>query len=542
MIHNCAFPLLFSIDLNCDTSPYFANNFISMKSLFCLLSFCIVEVSLTAQPTIQWQKSLGGTSSEEARCIYQTNDSGYIISGFTSSNNGNIFGNHGGIDFWVVKLDNEGSIQWSKTLGGTDNEWAYSIEQTHDGGYVLAGFTQSNDGDVSGNQGSKDAWVVKLTDIGTVQWQKTFGGSDWDEAGSIRQTSDSGYIIAGRSNSTNGDVLGNHGGFDFWIVKLNNMGTIQWTKSLGGSMNDIAYSVRQTQDGGYIAVGETQSNDGDVTGNHGSTDYWLVKLSTEGEIEWQKALGSNSLDRPNDVHQTSDGGYIVAGVASANNGDVTGHHGGYDYWVVKLSSFGIIEWQRALGGSGEDFAQAIFPTNDGGCIIAGPTQSNNGDVLNNDGGQDIWLIKLNNVGNIQWQKTLGGTQAESANSIQQTNDVGYVLAGYAWSNNGDVSGNHGAQDFWIVKLSPESSPTSEIQSQPVEIFPNPAQNSISLQIQAQESILNVQIHDLLGRKLCHQSIQTDAQIDISALPKGLYLLTATTPSGKVFSGKFCKQN
>ncbi len=245
------------------------------------------------------------------------------------------------------------------------------------------------------------------------------------------------------------------------------------------SSDDIAYSIRQTQEGGYIVTGESESNNGNVTGNHGSTDYWVVKLSEGGAIEWQKSLGTNSLDRPNEVYPTADGGYIVVGEVSANNGDVSGHHGGYDYWVAKLNSSGDIQWQKALGGSGEDFGQTIYPTHDGGCVIAGATQSNNGDVLDNDGGQDIWLVKLDSTGDVQWQKTLGGTQAESANSIQQTSDNGYILAGYAWSNNGDVSGNHGTQDFWIVKL-PQNPRPQQKPKAPLQIYPNPSQQSIFL--------------------------------------------------------------
>ncbi len=187
-------------------------------------------------------------------------------------------------------------------------------------------------------------------------------------------------------------------GLDFWVVKLNEMGIIQWTKSYGGSSEDIAYSIRETKEGGFIVIGDSESNDGNVTGNHGSSDYWVVKLSEGGAIEWQKSLGTNSLDRPNEVYPTDDGGYVVFGEVSANNGDVTGHHGGYDYWVVKLSASGDIQWQKSLGGSGEDFGQSIYPTSDGGYVLAGGTQSNNGDVLDNDGGQDIWLVKLDSIG------------------------------------------------------------------------------------------------------------------------------------------------
>ncbi len=205
-----------------------------MKTLLSALFFFILLASIPAQPAIQWQKSLGGSVSEVAQAIQKTNDGGYIIAGFTTSNNGDVSGNHGGGDWWVVKLNATGEIQWQRALGGTSTESAYSIQQTSDGGYIVAGRTHSNDGDVTGNHGDWDCWVVKLTSTGAIEWQKAFGGSSLDEAYSIQQTTDGGYILAGNSMSTDGDVTGNHGYFDIWVVKMNDTGAIQWQKSLGG--------------------------------------------------------------------------------------------------------------------------------------------------------------------------------------------------------------------------------------------------------------------------------------------------------------------
>jgi len=260
-------------------------------------------------------------------------------------------------------------------------------------------------------------------------------------------------------------------------------------------------------------------------------------------LEWQKMLGSTSLDRPNDIYPTNDGGYIVVGIASWNDGDVTGNHGGFDYWVVKINGLGDVQWQKSLGGSDEDFAQSIQQTSDGCYIIAGYSRSDDGDVLGNDGGQDIWIVKLTNEGEIKWQKTFGGTQAERAYSIQQTSDYGYVLAGFTQSNNGDVSGFHGTQDFWVVKLSPESVNTEDFatQSSYLEIYPNPAFHNITLQIASEAPTLTICITDLLGRELSRQTIANGGSTDIAALPNGLYHVAATTPGGKVFSGKFRKQ-
>ncbi len=524
-------------------------------SLFILL--ILITSLLSAQPTIQWQKALGGSEAEESQCVQQTSDGGYIIVGFSASNDGDVSGWHGNIDFWVVKLDSSGEIEWQKMLGGTQAEVAYSVQQTNDGGYIVAGYTTSNDGDVSGHHGDKDFWVVKLSGQGEIEWQKTLGGSNEEEARSIRKTSDGGYIVCGWSFSTDGDVTVNFGYFDVWVVKLNESGEIQWQKSYGGGTGaDKANCIRQTNDGGYILTGETSSNDGDVSGYHGSEDFWVLKLSNTGAIEWQKSLGGSGIDAAYCIQQTTDGGYIVAGLMSSNDGDITLHHGFFDYWVVKLSAAGDLQWQKSLGGSDSDWGRSIWQTSDGGYVVSGETSSSDGDVMLNDGGIDCWVVKLNEAGEIQWQKTFGGTNRETCRFINQTSDGGYVVTGYTQSNDGDVSGFHGGVvDFWVVKLSPESSPTSSPIALPLEIFPNPASQSISIKtppspavvsLEAGEAFaMSVNISDLLGRLVRQQTISnTDLgseKIDIAALADGFYFLTATAPSGEVFVRKFRKE-
>ncbi|MBO8140214.1 MAG: T9SS C-terminal target domain-containing protein [Thermosipho sp. (in: Bacteria)] len=401
---------------------------------------------------IAWQKTLGGSNGDEAYSIQQTSDGGYIVAGTTYSNNGDVSGNHGGRDFWIVKLDDDGNIKWQKALGGSNNELAYSIQQTSDGGYIVAGNTNSNDGDVSGNHGNFDYWVIKLDNSGNIEWQKALGGSDYEYARSIQQTNDGGYIVAGTAYSNDGDVTGNNVGNCYWVVKLDSNGNIEWQKALGGSSGDWADSIQQTSDGGYIVAGYTYSNDGDVSGNHGERDFWIVKLDKNGNIEWQKALGGSSGDWAHSIRQTSDGGYIVAGYTYSNDGDVSGNHGERDFWIVKLDNNGNIVWQKTLGGSQWDEAYSVQQTSDRGYIVAGITWSNDGDVSGNHGGDDYWVVKLDTNGNIVWQKTLGGSRYETASSIQQTSDGGYIVAGYTDSNDGYVSGNHGSRDYWVVKL------------------------------------------------------------------------------------------
>ena len=457
------------------------NNITFITILLALILFNGVNnKSLAQAPTIEWQKCLGGTSEDIAYSIQQTSDGGFIVAGETLSNDGDVSGNHGGRDAWVVKLNSSGDIIWKKCLGGTDHDFAYSIQQTSDGGFIVAGLTGSNDGDVSGNHGGSDAWVVKLNSSGEIEWQKCLGGTNYDFAYSIQQTSDGGFIVASITGSNDGDVSGNHGGSDYWVVKLNSSGGIEWQKCLGGTnsdggiFNDYIYSIQQTSDGGFIMACETMSNDGDVSGNHGSYDAWVVKLNSLGDIEWQKCLGGTNRDIANSIQQTSDGGFIVAGSTSSNDGDVSGNHGYGDAWVVKLNSSGDIEWQKCLGGTNSDWAYSIQQTNDSGFIVAGYTHSNNGDVSGNHGYYDYWVVKLNSSGDIEWQKCIGGTNYEFANSIQQTSDGGFIVAGETLSNNGDVSGNHGYSDAWVVKLTNEPDRINEIENYNLlSIYPNP---------------------------------------------------------------------
>jgi hypothetical protein len=243
---------------------------------------------------------------------------------------------HGVSDYWVAKLATDGTIQWQKALGGTKDDYANSIQQTKDGEYVVAGGSNSSDGDVSGGHGSFDYWVVKLAADGTIQWRKAIGGTGYDDARSIQQTRDGGYVVAGYSSSSDGDVSGGHGVYDYWVVKLAADGTIPWRKALGGAGIDLAYSIQQTKDGGYVVAGTSLSSDGDVSDSHGNSDCWVVKLAPDGAIQWQKALGGTGSDSAHSIQQTKDGGYVVAGYLDSSDGDAGGA------WIVKLTPEGVM--------------------------------------------------------------------------------------------------------------------------------------------------------------------------------------------------------
>ncbi|MDR2236805.1 MAG: T9SS type A sorting domain-containing protein [Chryseobacterium sp.] len=471
-----------------------------MKYLNSLFFFFIISGLSAQAPSIQWQKALGGNGGELANAVQQTSDGGYIIAGESTSSNGDATFNHGNSDVWIVKLDASGTIQWQKSLGGSFYDTANSVQQTADGGYILTGESASLDGDVTGNHGNADYWVVKLDASGNIQWQKSLGGSAYETANSVQQTTDGGYIVVGECFSTDGDVIGNHGIADYWVVKLDASGVIQWQKSLGGSSYERGNSVQQTTDGGYIVAGGAGSNDGDITAAHGNEDFWIVKLDASGNIQWDRSLTGNIADAAESIQQTSDGGYIVAGGSNSVNSEFPVTFGIANYCVAKLDASGNPLWQRYFGGSGNDYAYSTQQTADGGYIVAGGAASLDGNVIGNHGNTDCWIIKLDDSGNLQWQKALGGTSFENAYAIQQTNDGGYIIAGQASSTDGDVTGIHDDGDAWVIKLNSEQLSTAENQllNKP-SLYPNPAKDFVNIDHLPAET--TVSITDMSGRLL-----------------------------------------
>lgn len=497
---------------------------------------CLIS-GTNAQPVIQWQHSFGGSDHETILSIKQTFDSGYILAGNTSSNDFDVIGQHGSYDNWIIKLDNAGSVEWKNCYGGTSGEELKSIVQTSDSGYIVTGYSSSSNGDVSGGHGSADFWVYKLDKTGTLQWQKCLGGTGDDQGKYGTQTHDGGYIVTGWTNSVDGDVLGLHGSFDVWVVKLDSSGGIEWQKCYGGSAFDFASGIEETSDHGYIIGGRTSSNDGDVSGLHGFTeDYWVVKIDSIGGIFWQKCLGGSGSEEFYAIQQTNDRGYFLCGRTESNNGDVSGSHGNVEGWVVKLDSSGNMEWQKCIGGSGYDAANAMCQTNDNGFIVSGYAESNNGDVSGNHGNGDLWIIKLNNLGVPEWQKCLGGTIGESGYAIRQTNDDGFIVGGLSYSSDGDATSNNGVNDYWVVKLSSITSVHESINISEFEIYPNPATKNIHLTFQNEKDEGELKIVNAMGQQFYSSNVSgLKFALDINLIP-GIYFVSVSMKSN-VYSKK-----
>jgi hypothetical protein len=491
---------------------------------------------LHAQPTIEWQRCLGGSDLEyKGLWISPTLGGGFIGSGQTSSNNGDVSGNQGQKDIWVVKLDSSGIIEWQKCFGGTAEDEAYPIEQTVDGGYIFSGATKSVDGDVVGNHGSQDAWIVKLNSTGEIQWQKCIGGTGFDNSHKIKQTLDGGYVFVGQTFSNDGDVSGNHGEGDAWVVKLNSIGEIQWQKCFGGSALDAGLSIQQTTNGGYIFSGETFSNNGDVSGNNGADDAWIVELNPTGEIQWQKCLGGTGNEAGFSILQTSEGDFIFSGVTDSNNGDVSGNHGQNDAWIIRFDSAGTIQWKKCFGGTNDDYGISINPTNDGNFILIGSTSSNDGDVSGNHGISDFWIVKFDSSGVLQWQKCLGGQLVDGGLSIHPISNNGFVCSGFTQSDDGDVSGNNGLIDFWAVKLR-ETTSISPVKINPSSLFllPNPTNGSIHLNSESAFVGKPYQIFNAQGKEVLSGQINAEEMpLSTEGLPAGIYTILAAGQAARM---------
>ncbi len=431
-----------------------------MKQLLLTLSAVLTFLAAQAQaPFVQWQHTLGSTGTyETGYCIDRTSDSGYVMVCVSDGTNGDFTSNYGYYDIWVVRMTSWGDVVWKKKYGGGFNDFPTFIVQTSDGGYIFSGYTTSNDTDVSGLHGATDCWVVKLDDTGRIQWQRTYGGSDWEAMSMIRPTADGGYIAIGQSSSVDGDITFSHGFEDIWVLKLSATGAIQWQKSYGGSAEEDGTAIMQTADGGYIMSGNTKSTDGDMSGNHGDMDVWVMKLDDTGAVEWQHCYGgtgvelNGSHDYPGNIAQTQDGGYMFTCFTASTDGDITTPLGGNDSWVVKLSASGAIQWQKTLGGTGDDYGYYAGLVPGGGYIIANVSESTDGDITAPIGQRDMWIVKLTTGGSIEWQRNYGGTGKDEPFYISAVNDSSFIMCGLTNSGDVDVTTYYGGFDVWVAKL------------------------------------------------------------------------------------------
>ena len=441
-------------------------------------------------------------------------------------------------------MDSTNKIEWDKTIGGNDIDILTALQQTNDGGYILGGYSFSNiSGEKTQNsKGSSDYWIVKLDSKGNIEWDKTIGGKSFDDLFALQQTRDSGYILGGFSfsNKSGSKTENSRGGTDYWVVKLDKKGNIQFDKTIGGNDDDNLSSLQQTRDGGYILGGGSFSNiSGEKTENSkGGEDFWIVKLDGKGNIQFDKTIGGSATDHLNALQQTSDGGFILGGHSFSNiSGNKTeSNKGGADYWVVKLGVNKNIQWNKTIGGNDLDILSSLQQTFDGGYILGGRSFSNVSfdKTENSRGGDDYWIVKLSSTGTKQFDKTIGGNDFDECYSIKEIGRNHYAAGGFSLSNiSGDkTSKSKGDKDYWLVDLLFKNGLTAEtsaenfnavrdskISSSAFNIYPNPAKDVLHV-----NSVNNaiISLTDAFGKTIFTQTITGSADINISYLPAGVY--------------------
>ena len=357
------------------------------------------------KPTPIFMKTFGGTLWDYGNSVQQTKEGGYIIVGETS------LIENGSSDIWLIKTDFHGNEEWIKTFDGSNRDYASSIQETIDGGYVFTGSTGSGD--------YNKAWLIKTDSQGNEDWNQTFGGGNYDRGNSVQQTNDGGYIITGEISSSG------NGSSDVLLIKTDHKGNKEWEHTFGGVDYDRGYSVQQTRDGGFIIAGSTRSN-GDSY-----DDLWLIKADSQGNEEWNRTFGGGYIDIGHCVYETTDNGYVITGYTQSYG------NGSRDLWLIKTDSQGNEEWNRTFGDSFVDFGKSVQQTIDGGYIITGSKGT--------DYHSDVWLIKTDAQGNEQWNQLFGGVDYDFGNFVRQTNDNGYIITGHTKSY------GNGGYDVLLIK-------------------------------------------------------------------------------------------
>jgi hypothetical protein len=345
-------------------------------------------------PQTVWTRTYGGTGGEFGLSVQQTSDGGYIIAGETSS-----FG-AGSHDAYLIKTDAGGDTVWTRTFGGPGSEFGNSVQQTSDGGYIVAGETTSF------GAGSGDAYLMKMDADGDTVWIRTYGGTGWDDGNSVQQTSDGGYIITGDTDSFGA------GGKDAYLIKTDADGDTLWTRTYGGTGEETGWSVQQTSDGGYIIAGDTDSF------GAGSYDVYLIKTDASGDTVWTRTYGGTGVDLGGAVQQTSDGGYIFAGMTDSFGA------GSYDMYLIRMDASGDTVWTRTYGGAGVEAGGSVQQASDGGYVFTGYTSSFGA------GSEDVYLVRTDASGDVVWTRTYGGTGEDAGVLVQQTSNGRYIIIGY----------------------------------------------------------------------------------------------------------------
>ena len=400
----------------------------------------------------------GGSKNDVYQSAVSTLDGGYAVLGYTQSNDFDIQDKTDeSFDFLLMKFSSDHVLLWSKTYGGSNDDRAADLIATNDGGFALFGFSKSSDSDVDENAGAQDFWMIKITFDGSISWEKTFGFSGADTGNALLQTADNGFLITGVLDVTASNGQGNsktserHAGGDVWAIKLNNNGDLVWSRYFGGSFTDVPFGVIETNANEYIIAASSDSEDFNISNNKGTYDFWLFKLSNTGELIWEKSFGGSEVEEPRGIAATDDGNFMVVGDTRSKDQDVSLNNGGADLWMIKISSDGNLIWDKNFGGSSFDVARSISKTQDGDFIISGNSRSLDLGFTNN-GQNDAWVLKVDNNGNLLWQQFVGGSENELLFDAIALNNNQIIAVGESSSSDLDILENKGFSDGLIINI------------------------------------------------------------------------------------------
>ncbi|MEL7021368.1 MAG: hypothetical protein AAGK47_07170, partial [Bacteroidota bacterium] len=442
----------------------------SVYSLYLFIYFYISITAAIAQPPVQWDRTFGGNGYEELHAIASVNDGGFIFAGATESEpSGDIQeASKGGFDYWIVRTDSEGQMIWNKRFGGDGRDKVWSVIQTSDGGFLVGG---ESDSDIGGdrsvpNRGGLDYWIIKIDSAGNKQWDRAIGGNDEDILRTIVKTEDNGYLLGGYSlsNRSGEKSADSYGDRDFWVVKIDQIGNIQWDRTFGGADRDQLLSIKPTFDNEFILGGWSQSDISGVktTPTYGGNDFWVVKMTENGDMVWDVTYGGDNEDVLQDIEPTSDGSFVLGGFSrsSISGNKISASLGEQDFYIIKINRNGNRIWERSLGGAKNDLAYEVRETRLGNYAIAGQTFSgiNATKTENEENRVDYWLVTLDPNGTSVWSEVYGGSSNDALAELDIASDGGFVMAGQSGS---DVSGDKTQNstnlsdpfenDFWIIK-------------------------------------------------------------------------------------------
>ncbi|MBX7241612.1 MAG: T9SS type A sorting domain-containing protein [Bacteroidia bacterium] len=496
-----------------------------MIKRYCFLILLCCAKSICAQWNLSNQLTFGGSDEDKGFAMDTIPGGGFFLAGSCESEDGDAMLKHQYNDAWILKLTPQKTIDWQLKVGGFDLDEAKSVKALPDGGCIAAGWTDSSDSLMSGSHGSRDAWIARISKNGALLWIKLFGGSGMEAFNSVVQAPDGNFVALGFTDSQDGDIGFHHGGWDFWMVKTDTLGNLIWEKTLGGSNLDAGYDIIHTTDGGFLMTGQARSADGDASGYQGEWDVWLVKTDASGNIEWQKMMGGTGSDGAYKILATANSEYYVAAWTASADGDVTGHLGGVDAWIIKTDTYGNIQWQKNFGGSSYDLVCSLSLTHQGEIAGAGFSRSQDGDLSGNAGWDDAWIALWDTSGSKLWSRRVAGSLYDQFCDISAAPSGVLTVLGWTNSMDGDIPGTKGVEDVWLLTFDKNTGTDSPVLSRAFSCFPNPGSDALRLKSPIPSTF---RLTDLSGNvQLLSPSGINQWEPDTRNLAPGIYLLQDT---------------